>query len=338
MNKNINNNPMIQKKMIWKKEKTEKKDLSKEYIELEKEFEKNKKLKENILKGLPIEEEILSDDFTFINYYKKSLRMIGYAKIFKLTYEKKNDLSNLNRWLKNFSEEEMESICMISYEYSSHYKNNWGHLNYLKAIRFLTNIQAGLTKFDSFIDTHRQNVLVEKYVNTNDKEEKKNLRQKIMTLVATYSNQKMMIYLAQILDAPIQISYQGYKHQMVEVLRDIAVNGKSERERTNAANSLLQHLNPNQMSSLQINIGVSDKKEVSFIDQAQQALKLLANKKLEDIEDGSNIKDVIDVDIIQSSKVLEKEEIEKEEIEDISEEEKELMTKIKENNGGKQDV
>lgn len=279
----------------------------------------------------PIKEENIKEieqpiEFKFINVGRKALTLEGYKKIFKQKSVDNKWLSEINSWLRYYSMDEIEALCETVYEYRNYYKRDWSKLYYFRAIRFLICIQAGLSRFDAYIDAHHQNKLVKEYLENKDKDIKK----KIMNLAASYSNYNIVIQLAQALDAPIQISYQGYKHQMVEVLRDIAVNGKSERERANAANSLLQHLNPNQMSTLQINIG-RDKKEVTFIDQAQEALKLLASKKLADIREGTKAEDIINVDIIEeTNKIM------KQEIEEMNEEEQRLYEQFQKEMEGKE--
>lgn len=240
-------------------------------------------------------------DYSFINNHCKALKESAYREIFPMANGNRAGLAEINRYLKHYDVMEMESLCVLAHQYREYYatyRKKYPFVFYFRAIRFLMCIQAGMDRFEAYLDSHHDYPSIQEYVNKVDTTPKKKMQ--LMHSVACYANMKFIILLAQAIDAPIQISYQGYKHQMIEVLRDIAVNGTSQRERVNAANSLLQHLNPNELNNLQINIGVY--KEKSFIDQAQEALKMLASKKLDDIKSGSKAEDIINVDIIEETK------------------------------------
>ena len=207
-------------------------------------------------------------------------------------------LADINKWIKYYEPAEVEELLCNVVDYKDCYDRKTGYLNLFRAIRFLICIQSGMTKFDSYLDIMHDRKEIKEWtegINTTDRR-----KRSILALVASYTNKSLVLKVAQVMNAPIELQYQGYKHQMIEVLRDIAVNGNTARARVDAANSLLNHLNPNEFTNIQLNFG----KGKSFIEQAQDALKLLATKKLKDIKKGKDVSEVINVDIIEEAAKL----------------------------------
>lgn len=249
------------------------------------------------LKEIQDQERAVYFDFNRHTFSMKFLQEFFSASL-KAVYHNKLALANINRWAKYYEAFEMEALAGLVAQYIQYYDNKYmDPFSFLRALRFIVCIQSGMTRFDAFIDSHHHYREVKEYIDGENRSSSR--KQSLMHATASYTNKKIILVLAQALDAPIQISYQGYKHQMIEVLRDIAVNGTSQRERVNAANSLLQHLNPSELQNIQINI--NQKKEKSFIEQAQDALKMIAKHKLEEIKEGKEVSEVIDVDIIKET-------------------------------------
>lgn len=169
------------------------------------------------------------------------------------------------------------------------------------------NIQAGMDRFESYCDVFWDKDSIKEYQESKTEKKKK----KIMMGVAAYMNSSLIIRLAKAMDAPIQINYQGYKHQMIEVLRDIAVHGTSQRERVNAADKLLIHLNPNELTSLNlVNVNVDGVQGTgkTIIDSYKEAIQSLAKEKLKLMKEGYDSSEIINADIVYTKSEEEKKE------------------------------
>ena len=241
--------------------------------------------------------KIRSGDFKYFNVKHRTIPQNFFAQIFDGEFDR-HLLSPINGWVKYYEDMEIEELLCNVVEYKSLLTEKIEALNFLKAIRFVLCVQSGMTRFDAYLDVQHTSPFVSSYVDSPHPKKEKNKRA-LMSATASYTNKPIVVKVAQVMNAPIEYQFQGYKHQMIEVLRDIAVNGTSQRERVNAANSLLQHLNPpNQNISINVNT------QKSFIEQAQDALKLLAKKKLEDINEGENVEEIVNVDIIDEAAKL----------------------------------
>lgn len=271
-------------------------------------------------------EEVLTTD-DILSVKGKGISIRCFKTIFPhFQSDNRNLLAEINKYLSVFDDLEIITLAQVMMEYRDYLKNpnnnrTLKYIDYFKATKFVLNIQGGKSKFESYIDVHYYQTRVQEYkeAKDSDTENTKLLRQNIATSAAAYGNSRIVLVLAQALDAPIQISYQGYKNQMIETLRDIAYDKKaSPKVRMEAAKSLLEQLNPNNISTLQINLGKEEKQ--SFINDARSALKMLAEKKLELFQNENiNKTEIINVDIIKEAEQVKEPIVEAE-----LEEEKEL--------------
>lgn len=293
-------------------------------------FVENFKEKETHVDEVLTTEEILSQSSNGISI--KCFRTIFP----NLNSDRKNSLADINRYLSKFDEIEIITIAQVMMEYREYFNvNHHKNLRYpdlFKATKFVLDIQGGMSKLESYLKSHYYLDKVQEYEELREKDTKeaRRLLSSLATASSAYGNSSLVLTLAQALDAPIQISYQGYKNQMIEVLREIATDKKATpKTRMEAANNLLNQLNPNNISTLQINLGKEEKQ--SFINDTRTALKLLAEKKLELFKTTDMDKaEIINVDIIKEANEVVKEEFKKDEFEDM-----EKLLQLKEDTDGK---
>lgn len=226
-------------------------------------------------------------------------------------HQENNDRSKalkINKWLKNYDFEEIEGLATAASQFRKYYNRETETvLNFLRACKMVLNIQAGMDRFESYCDVFWDKDSIKEYQESKTEKKKK----KIMMGVAAYMNSSLIIRLAKAMDAPIQINYQGYKHQMIEVLRDIAVHGTSQRERVNAADKLLIHLNPNELTSLNlVNVNVDGVQGTgkTIIDSYKEAIQSLAKEKLKLMKEGYDSSEIINADIVYTKSEEEKKE------------------------------
>ena len=189
----------------------------------------------------------------------------------------------LDNYLSNFDKEEIEVIISIAEQYKDiveKYKENkngcYPIMNYFCAIRFILNMQSGMNKKDAYLDSHHHLDIVKKYQTSK----RKDVEYRINCLVSAFLNNKIFKELTIAMDTPIQASYQGYKHQALEVLIEVAKQGKSERERVNASKALLEILDKKDDN---INININQKK-VSIINTSLDRLEQLSREKRKILE------------------------------------------------------
>lgn len=220
----------------------------------------------------------------------------------------------LNNWVKLYDQDEMEILGDTCWRYRKYMPTSSGErgdnfvndrndkLLGLKSVKMIMSIQGGMDRLEAFCDANKDLEIVQNYLNGN---KSSTIKRKLMSMTAAICNHKIFLNLAKAMDAPIQIHYQGYKHQMIEILRDIAVNGKSEREKVNAADKLLTYLNPNQLTSLNlinVNLGMGEGTGKSIIESYKEGMSMLAKEKLALIKQGANKEEIINATILSETK------------------------------------
>lgn len=219
----------------------------------------------------------------------------------------------LNKWAKLYDEDEMEILGETCWRYRKYMptgdsvkerrmNNRSDKLLGLKSVKMIMSIQGGMDRLEAFCDANKDLDMAVSYNNGNRSPSSK---RKLMSMTAAMCNHTIFLNLAKAMDAPIQIHYQGYKHQMIEILRDIAVNGKSEREKVNAADKLLTYLNPNQLTSLNlinVNMGIGEGTGKSIIESYKEGISMLAKEKLALIKQGADTKEIINATILSETK------------------------------------
>lgn len=132
--------------------------------------------------------------------------------------------------------------------------------DYVNAVKYVSNKLLGYSNLESYIRTfpdRYQNWLARK------------MPQKDMAAhVAGYNKSKLVNLIYEQTQIPTWVLNQDLFQKALNVQADLMLNAKSEMVRTNAANSLLNHLKPPQTQKVELDIGV---KESSAIDALRKS-------------------------------------------------------------------
>lgn len=226
---------------------------------------------------------------------KKELEKLFNTKIPSKEY--KNITAVLNS--ENYINRDNLIGSLFEYKELINHSPNKSISDLLIAFKYVSYIHSGHTVFDSYVKSHSNVKHIKKFlkkqlINPNS-DEVKSLKESIKHECTLYSKSKFIIKVTNTLDFPLHLIYNGYRYQAIECLRKDMLNATRSQDRINAADKLLNHLNPTlNQTNININLGEGTK---SLIDTYQEALEMLANKKLEKLDNGEDLKKVTNYNI-----------------------------------------
>lgn len=203
--------------------------------------------------------------------------------------------------LENENENSRKNLVgsLLEYKNLLEYSKNKSISDLLIALKYISYIHSGENILESYCKSHSKDKLIQEYLESKlinyNSEKTKKLEEIIKREASNYSKSQFIIKVTNTLDFPLHLLYNGYRYQAIETLRKDMLNAPKAQDRINAADKLLNHLNPNiNQPSVNIHLGESSK---SIIDTYQEALTMLANKKLEMIDKGTELKEVTNLNI-----------------------------------------
>jgi hypothetical protein len=160
--------------------------------------------------------------------------------------------------------------------------------NYLDAVRYVTNKLLGNSNLQAYIKTFpdRYNKLV-----ADGRTPKE-----ISSYVSMYNNNKLVTQILEQTLVPVHIMNADIYQKAINVQADLMMNAKSEKVRSDAANSLLTHLKRPETQKLEIDMSV---KEDGTIDELRKTtMELVAQQKAMIQSQSSSVKEIAESRII----------------------------------------
>ena len=148
--------------------------------------------------------------------------------------------------------------------------------NYLDAVRYVSFKLLGCTNIDAYSKTFPDKIqrFTQQGVNGKD----------IASYVAAYNKSKLVNLIMEQTLVPSYVLNQDLYQKALNVQADLMINAKSEKVRTDAANSLLTQLKMPEKQKVELEIGV---KEDSAIGALREATMELVRQQRKQIEAGA---------------------------------------------------
>lgn len=148
--------------------------------------------------------------------------------------------------------------------------------DYLSAVKYVSFKLMGCTNFESYIKTFpdRYQNFLNNNVPTKD----------IHCYVSAYNKNKLVNLIYEQTLVPTHVLNADVFQKAINVQADLMLNAKSEKVRTDAANSLLNHLKRPEASKIELNVGLQ---EGGVISELREITSKLAAKQRQLIEGGS---------------------------------------------------
>lgn len=147
--------------------------------------------------------------------------------------------------------------------------------NYISAVKYVSYLSMGSSTYKAYIKT-----FPERYQALIDDDRTK---EQITSFVQAYNKNKLVNLVREQALIPTHILNADIYQKAINVQADLMLNAKSEKVRSDAANSLLSHLKRPEAAKVELNIGVN---EGGAIQELRNITAQLAAKQRQLIEGG----------------------------------------------------
>ena len=162
--------------------------------------------------------------------------------------------------------------------------------DYVNAIKYCSFKIAGLTNKDAYIKTFPDRYKAHLAKGTSDKA--------IDSYIHAYNKTKLVTAILEQAYIPSWLLNQDAYQRAINVQLDLMMNADSEKVKSDAANSILNHLKPPETNKIQLDIGLSGAKDT--LDDLRKTMKDLASMQHQQISHGN-----VDARTIAESKIIE---------------------------------
>ncbi len=165
---------------------------------------------------------------------------------------------------------------------------------YIKAIKYVSHKLMGSSNIDAYSKTFPDKIIRFNLQGVSGKD--------IASYVTAYNKSKLVNLIFEQTLIPSYVLNQDLYQQALNVQADLMLNAKSEKVRTDAANSLLTQLKQPEIKKIELDIGV---KEDSSINQLRQATLELAKQQRLMLESGAmNAQEVAHTKVILNEEII----------------------------------
>lgn len=228
---------------------------------------------------------------------QETLSLEHLRNIFTKSDIKQDDVDEINEVLRCGSSERYEELLalVIEHRHILETKDCPSVKAYCEALKFISYINSGSELTEAYIKAkaHNRDICIDVMNSTSPSS-----REELKRLSMIYAKSKLVVRLQASLDYPLHLLFAGYKYQAIEALRKEMKSAPLPKDRIQAADRLLTHLQPQveQTNNIMIN-HFGTKEEKNIIETYREALSKFANDKQLLLEQNKDNK-TIDLDSI----------------------------------------
>lgn len=148
--------------------------------------------------------------------------------------------------------------------------------SYVDAVRYVSYKMLGDTNIAAYTKTFPQRY--QHFINTNTSQKD------IASYVSAYNKNKLVNLVWEQSSIPFHVYNQDVRQRALEVQVDLMLTAKSEKVRSDAANSVLTHLKGPEKTQIELDIGVTE--NTSSIDSLRASVQALTNITRQNMEEG----------------------------------------------------
>lgn len=228
---------------------------------------------------------------------QETLSLEHLRNIFHKSEINQDDVDEINQVLRCGSSDRYEELLslVIEHRHILETKDCPSVKAYCEALKFITYINSGSELTEAYIKAkcHNRDVCID-VMNSDSPASREELKR----LAMIYAKSKLVIRLQASLDYPLHLLFAGYKYQAIEALRKEMNKAPLPKDRIQAADRLLTHLQPQieQTNNIMIN-HFGTKEEKNIIETYREALSKFADDKHLLLEQNKDSR-VVDLDAI----------------------------------------
>lgn len=127
--------------------------------------------------------------------------------------------------------------------------------DYLNAVKYTTQKLMGNNNIDAYVKTFpdRYNSMLSRGLSNKE----------MSSIITVYNKSKLVNLIMEQSIIPSWVINQHLHQQAINVQAELMLNAVSEKVRSDAANSLLTHLKPPEVTKVELDIGIKDSDEIS---------------------------------------------------------------------------
>ena len=205
-----------------------------------------------------------------------------------------SDVKKINSLLEENSTERYSQFLATAIEHKDLIRLGYCSdiITYLRALKFVSYHTAGCSHEEAYRKSHLDNREVVELALSKSPTDKEELRRQALL----FAKSKIVAKLQEQLDIPYYLMFAGYGYQAIEVLHKEMREASLAKDRIQAADRLLAHIEPKleQMNNIQVNVNTGESK--SIVDSYKEALLDFTKQQLDLIkQDKENVKQIINV-------------------------------------------
>lgn len=189
---------------------------------------------------------------------------------------KDSDPKEINSLLEESSTERYSQFLATAIEHKDLIKLGYcpDIITYLRALKFVSYHTAGCSHEEAYRKSHLDNKEIVELALSKLPADKEELRRQALLFAKT----KIVAKLQEQLDIPYYLMFAGYGYQAIEVLHKEMKEASLAKDRIQAADRLLAHIEPKLEQMNNINIQVNNVDTKSIVDSYKEALEALARQ------------------------------------------------------------
>ena len=166
--------------------------------------------------------------------------------------------------------------------------------DYMNAVRFVSYKLIGHSDIDAYATT-----FPERYQRLIDKGE---TRSDIGPYVSIYKTNELVVKILEQTIIPTYVLNAPMHQEALNIAMSIAINGRSEVARVNACNTILANTKPPETAKIQLDVNID---KGSVIDDYEAAMNAMAEKQMDLIGRGGDLKSITNASIKITEEVIE---------------------------------
>lgn len=183
--------------------------------------------------------------------------------------------------------------------------NSASMTEYVNAIKFCAYLEG---TDDSYVEAYKRTFHHRKFVADRYNAVAGTTQYNELSSAASrFRKSRLVVSILTMADVPLYLMFQGARYQAVQVLADMMMTAKYDKDRINAADKLLANVKPPENLNIELEVGMNQEAK-SMQEQLNEQLMTVAANQKKMLDAGMKITDIqklsIDVNEIEDAEVL----------------------------------
>lgn len=227
--------------------------------------------------------------------YRQEIPLENLKGLFPNANIEESDVNNINKAMKFGDKDKYSEFIALCVQHRDILSDPDcpDFISYVEAMKFISYLNVGKRFDEAYALTKSQ---TDEEIREMMLSELPSVKDKLKHKASLYSRSKLVVKLKKMLDIPYNLMFANFGYQAIEVLHKEMTEAHLAKDRIQAADRLLAHIEPKleQMNNIQVNVNTGESK--SIVDSYKEALLDFTKQQLDLIkQDKENVKQIINV-------------------------------------------